>query len=77
MANLEFLQVDTSQHEIAVEILLTEVGEQGRAGADPALNLTGAQTGNGQEIADTVFGTSGGGLGALRAPPEAQGCSML
>ena len=29
-------------------------------GADPALNLTGAQTGNEQEMAGTVLGTSGG-----------------
>ena len=48
-------------------------------GADPALNLTGAQTENGQETAGTKLGTSGGGLGALRAPRKPKGvrCSEM
>ena len=47
--------------------------------ADPALNLTGAQTENGQEIAGTLLGTSGEGLGALSAPRKPKGvrCSDM
>ena len=48
-------------------------------GADPALNMTGAQTGNGQETAGKVFGTSGGCLGALSTPGKPKGvrCSEM